>query len=312
MQSIQTTHLFSLKEIKPLEKLIPYRQFCLESVQQSLAQGREKRTRCPIDDCQLQPWGEIAGLEWGCCKKTESIFFLPLPAEVSWRELLKKVRGYQLSPNAFYSDIQLSRLENVYAPKKQWIENSLRLQGLRHPIAAVVDSAPSPWTQMLETSSLFSQIHFVDEAKWPGCDCALLFETLDRSFDPRRLLQQLVPNLKKGGLLFVTALVASGFDMKVLGSKSAYLYPPDRANCFSLKGLTQLLESSGLKLIEVSTPGVLDVEVVKAHIQQGWYSPASAFERQLLSSEPEVLNAFQQFLQQTQLSSFARIVAEKI
>jgi hypothetical protein len=90
-----------------------------------------------------------------------------------------------------------------------------------------------------------------------------------------------------------------------------YLYPPDRTNCFSLRGLETLLGSAGFAFLEVSTPGVLDVEIVQAHHQQLPAVRLSAFERQLLASDSETRNAFQSFLQQQCMSSFARIVARK-
>src|SRR5262249_47893754 len=113
------------------------------------------------------------------------------------------------------------------------------------------------------------------------------------------------------GLLFLTSLVSSGFDFTVLGLKNHYLYPPDRANCFSLDGLKKLVMQAGFKLIEVSTPGVLDVEIVQAHRKHAPDLPLSDFERGILDSDEETRMAFQTFLQQRGRSSFARIVGRK-
>lgn len=109
----------------------------------------------------------------------------------------------------------------------------------------------------------------------------------------------------------MTALVASGFDLAVLGLKSLYLYPPDRANCFTLRGLSMLLEQAGFHLLEVSTPGVLDVEIVTAHCARDPSVDLSPFERQLIESDQHTKDEFQAFLQQRGLSSFARMVMKK-
>lgn len=138
-----------------------------------------------------------------------------------------------------------------------------------------------------------------------------MLESLDRVGDPSALLRAVAGRLARGGLLFVTALVASGFDVAVLGLSNLYLYPPDRANCFSRRGLELLLERAGFGLLEVSTPGVLDVEIVKAHLGQGAWPSVGAFERQVLAADEETQTAFQAFLQQHGLSSFARVVARK-
>jgi hypothetical protein len=109
----------------------------------------------------------------------------------------------------------------------------------------------------------------------------------------------------------VTALVASGFDMALLGFENLYLCPPDRTNCFTLKGLAAFIENAGFQLIEVSTPGVLDVEIVEAHMKSNPGLNLSPFEREIMESEPEAKQQFQSFLQQAGLSSYARIVGRK-
>ena len=65
-----------------------------------------------------------------------------------------------------------------------------------------------------------------------------------------------------------------------------------------------------VSIVEISTPGVLDVEIVNAHrhLDDVTLSP---FETQLLDSDQETREAFQTFLQQNRMSSFARIVARR-
>jgi hypothetical protein len=140
---------------------------------------------------------------------------------------------------------------------------------------------------------------------------AVLLESLDHVNDPQKLIEAVHQRLAKDGLVFVTALVASGFDMTVLGFENLYLCPPDRTNIFTLGGLEKFLQRAGFNLVEVSTPGVLDVEIVQAHLAQAAKVSLSPFERQVMSSEADVKQAFQSFLQKGGLSSFARIVARK-
>jgi hypothetical protein len=72
-----------------------------------------------------------------------------------------------------------------------------------------------------------------------------------------------------------------------------------------------LLTQAGFELLEVSTPGVLDVEIVRAHVERDGDVLLSRFERELLGSDERTHRAFQTFLQQNGMSSFARIVAIK-
>lgn len=317
MQSIQTGHPFFLSSVKPLEGLLRYRDYCLAAMQKALSQGSRRRLLSPLDNEKLKPWGKIGTLDYLQCAKTGSLFLAELPEAQVWGALLKEVNDYR--NQGFHADIAKTRLENVYQPKRDWIKNTLRLQGVACHHLLELAVPPSPLTALLQEEREFKAVTVLDETSFllgkekanAFFDAIVLLESLDRAYDPLALLEQTAASLKKGGLIFVTALVSSGFDFTLLGADNAYLYPPDRTNCFSLIGLRQILTRAGFRLLEVSTPGVLDVEVVQAHLRHKIGLSLSRFEERLLSSDPETQSAFQGFLQRCNLSSFARLVGKK-
>ena len=319
MQSIQTGHPFVLSSVKPLEGLLRYRDYCLEATRKVLSRGSSRRVQSPINNEALEPWGQIGGLDYLQCPKTGSLFLAELPSAPLWGALLKETNDYRNSSKGFHADIVKTRLENVYQPKCDWIKNTLKLQGVKCQHLLELATLPNPFTALLKAESEFKAVTTLDETLFLSgketensfFDVAVLLESLDRVHDPLSLLRQTAASLKKGGLLFVTALAASGFDFTLLGKNNTYLYPPDRTNCFSLEGLKQMLARVGFGLVEVSTPGVLDVEVVQAHLRQKTGISLSPFEKRLLSAGPETHSAFQSFLQQCNLSSFVRVVGKK-
>ena len=321
MRSVQTDQNISLAAVKPLDGLNRYREHCLAVTAQALRQRTRRRTACPADGAVLEPAGDIGGLPYAACPKGGGFFLAQLPEPAVWAGVLREVSRYRHSPQAFHTGLAQSRAENVYAPKLEWIQETLRLQEVRHPAILEAMTAPSDFTELLERSGSFSRVVSVDETAYaseaapPAAErfqAAVLLESLDRVHHPAALLANIRRALSGGGLLFATALVASGFDIAVLGLRSRYLYPPDRTNCFSLEELVALVAGAGFALVEVSTPGVLDVEIVRAHVAQEPSLPLSAFERRLLASDQEAQAAFQAFLQQGRLSSFTRIAARAI
>jgi hypothetical protein len=324
MRVVQTQEQIPLSAVKPLDGLMRYRQHCLEATRRALREGAvNRRDRSPIGGFTLVPVGEVEGLLYGRCPQTGSLFLTTLPQPPVWARLLADVSAYRRTPEAFHVDLAQSRTDNVYAPKIEWIREALRLQGVHQPRLLEVTTAPSTFTPLLEDSGLCSEVVTTDETalaqglRGRGGDdpvqVAVLLESLDRVHDPAGLLRGVAGRLEEGGLLFVTSLVSSGFDLSVLGLKNLYLYPPDRTNCFSLEGLRRLVKRSSLfDLVEVSTPGVLDVQIIRAHLQRDPSLPLSAFERQLIEMNDEGLEALQAFLQQRRLSSFARIVARSV
>lgn len=317
MQSIQTSHLFGLSQVKPLDGILSYRAFCLEAVKKALKNPAVRRRCSPVDGEPLQSWGEVGGLEY-LCSAGGSFFLADLPSPEAWGRLLSEVSDARHSPKTFHANITESRLKNVFEPKLHWIQNAIRLQNLAKPTLLEVTTPPSDFTKLLKETRIFADVLSVNETDFltgkenaEESDAAVLLESLDRVSDPLALLQRVAGSLRKGGILFVTALVASGFDAALLGSRNAYLFPPDRANFFSLNDLKQMVSRAGFQLLEVSTPGVLDVEVAKSHWARDPNLPLSVFERSLLTADAETQQAFQNFLQQSNLSSFARMVGVK-
>jgi hypothetical protein len=328
MRSIATSQVVPLASVKPLDGLLRYRAYCLEATRRALQGERRRRERSPLGDGGVEPLGAVEGLAYVRCRETGSLLLETVAPAREWTRLLADVNRHRHSPGAFHAGLARSRSETVYAPKLAWIESTLRLQGVRRPRVLEVASAPSDFRPVLEGSSALGGVVTVDELALAGpgpegggeggrsngtgpVDAAVLLETLDRVDDPMALLRAVGRRLDDGGLLFVTALVASGFDIAVLGLRNLYLYPPDRTNCFTLRGLELLVRRAGFTPLEVSTPGVLDVEIVQAHLRHDPELPLSGFERRLLGADAETHAAFQAFLQQCGLSSFARIVAKK-
>lgn len=320
MRSIQTHQSVPLAAVKPLEPLLDYRRHCIAATHAALRGQVQRRARSPVGDTPLEPCGDVEGLPYARCPETGSLFVAQLPPAQAWAQLLADMNRYRHSPAAFHQGLSQSRADHVYTPKLEWVEETLRLQSVYQPRVLEVTTPPSDFTEVLRSSGDVAEILTADETQCirsrgdagaEPADVAVLLESLDRAHDPAALIQAVAARLVPGGLLFVTALVASGFDLAVLGLQNLYLYPPDRTNCFSLQGLTRLLERQGLTLLEVSTPGALDVEIVRAHLQRTPTLNVSSFERQIAMAASDTQAAFQAFLQERGLSSFARLVARK-
>ncbi len=71
-----------------------------------------------------------------------------------------------------------------------------------------------------------------------------------------------------------------------------------------------LLEKAGFKIVELSTPGELDVNIVENTITENPGIAISRFARQILRQPERVKKAFQAFLSSNQLSSHVRVVAQ--
>ena len=143
-----------------------------------------------------------------------------------------------------------------------------------------------------------------------GLGALSAFEQLEHMFSPLEYLRGCRAMLGERGMLFVTTRTVSGFDLQVLWDKASYIYVPEHLNLMSTEGLSRLLEGAGFEPHELSTPGQLDVELVRMSVEADPTIPLSRFVRQLIEhKDPMALVEFQGYLQKFRLSSHIRIAA---
>jgi len=139
--------------------------------------------------------------------------------------------------------------------------------------------------------------------------CVTAFELLEHIFEPVEFLRSVRSLLDPSGLLVLTTLTSTGFDIQVLWEHSKSVYPPHHLNLLSLSGMERLMERSGLKILEMSTPGHLDVDIVANALRENPEIHVPRVVLQILRGAPQTRQSFQEFLKNNRLSSHVQIVA---
>jgi len=155
-------------------------------------------------------------------------------------------------------------------------------------------------------------VHAVALADAPELHAISAFEKLEHQHAPQTFLESLRDRLAPGGLLFLTTRTSSGFDLQTLWDKAPYIFVPEHLNLLSIAGLEILVQRSGLELIELSTPGQLDVELVFQACAADPSIVLPRFLETLLAARgPLAHGDFQAFLQKHRLSSHVRLALRK-
>ena len=144
-------------------------------------------------------------------------------------------------------------------------------------------------------------------------DVVTAFETIERMFDPHVLFLDASRFCRQGGLLLFTTASCTGLEYQVLGKDAPNLNPINRMNLLSIEALTDHVERAGFEILELSTPGRLDVDIVKQVLEQKRDLKTDSFWRYIFESRGEkTWQGLQNFLQENRLSSHVRIAARKL
>ena len=152
----------------------------------------------------------------------------------------------------------------------------------------------------------------VEEAGSNGvtADLVTCFEVIEHVFDPQKFADALCRLVNTGGYCLVTGLGGDGFDIQVLGERSKSVFPPHHLNFLSVEGMVRLFKQAGFGQVQITTPGKLDVDIVKnAYMDENADIPL--FVKTLLKRGDEAASEFQSFLARHKMSSHVWILAQK-
>jgi hypothetical protein len=324
-------------DLKPSKLLDEYIRLSEKDVFSLLIKDK-KLESCACPGCALSESSnsfEKFGLTYHECSSCGTLYVSPRPVR-------KAINEYYLYSSArkFWRD-ELSRAteekrrQKIIKPRFDWVVDSTReyLPGAKHLVD--VNTVQYEYVQEMALAGLFEKKTLlnpyldlsrrklpagIEKAKNAGdelnlkakADAILLFEVIDRAFSVDDILGRARKLLNPGGLVFITAILASGFDLQILRESAENLYPPDRMNVFTVEGMKMLYERNGFECMEFSTPGILDVEIVRDMARRRPDIKMSKFMKYVLKSRgQDVRSAFQEFLQANLLSSYGRIIIRK-
>ncbi len=138
-------------------------------------------------------------------------------------------------------------------------------------------------------------------------DLAIAFNVIQREQNPKKFITDLGSKLRSGGIAVLAFRSGVGFDILALKENNKSIFPLDHLFLPSPQGIRHLFEANGFEVLEITTPGQLDAEIVKKTLEESDYSDP------LLNHifEQTPTDEVQSFIQKNNLSSHVRLVARK-
>lgn len=211
------------------------------------------------------------------CAQCAGIYVSPRPSKAQLDKFYAQAESVKFWRSRVLSETKTPRWEHQHAGRAQWVQETC--------LAYDTDSS-----NIIEA-----------------------FDVLDSCLDPQGFFQDCARKLSSGGFIFLTCTSSAGADIQVLWENNERICPPDHLNLFSPEGLELTFKRNGFELLELSTPGQLDVDILLNHIKN---DPAAAmppmWQYVLTRRGEDAHRGLQEFLQHYRLSSFMRVVARKI
>lgn len=239
-----------------------------------------------------RPAFERFGLSYKECERCGTVYLSPRPDARLLADQARDSAPARFWRERVVPETEDARREKILGPRADWVHD------------AIAEYAPAA-SRIVELSP------YGDGPEGPA-DVITAFETFDRAADLPALVRAAHRALVPGGLLFTTAPSISGFELQVLWDRARTVTPPDKINLLSIRGFKALF-ADGWEILELSTPGMFDVETVRRAVEA---DPAAAwprFVRTLVTETDEQQRIeFQEYLQRARLTSFARLLVRRL
>ena len=142
-------------------------------------------------------------------------------------------------------------------------------------------------------------------------DVLIAFELFEHLHTPKNFVRKIYNLLKPGGILIFTTLNGLGFDIQILWEKSKSISPPHHLNFFNPRSASKLLENNGFEILEASTPGKLDWDIIEGGMTSGEINPGRLWKSIAKYTSKSDKENLQSWISKSNMSSHMRIIAKK-
>lgn len=280
---------------------------------------------------------EKYGFTFERCTICQTVYMNPRATPEILDEFYSDSRLYAYWDKYIFPSSRAARMENIFKPRVEYINNLCNKENIPKDLIIEIGSASGmfceeamkskyfrrvlgiePSSDQAETSRSFglevieSSIENVNDLN-EIADVIVSFETIEHISSPSSFIKSARNILKKKGLMILTCPNYLGFDILCLGKNSDSL-DAEHINMFNPESISLLVENSGFSIIEISTPGKLDVDIVRnSYLSNDISFKENGFmEYMFKHADEDRMNNFQEFLSKNLLSSHMMIAAKKL
>lgn len=271
------------------------------------------------------------------CLGCETLYMSPRPTPAQMDDYYRHSENYRLWAEHIFPASEARRRDKLCRPMLATIVEACRRHGIHTGHLVELGPGFGTFAELAQGSGAFERVSVVERTPEMAESCRrrglevreaavedlpadgndpadvlVSFEVIEHVFDPAAFLATASRLLRRGGLLVMTCPNGQGFDTATLGAASVAV-DTEHVNLFNPASMATLLGRCGYEVLDLATPGRLDVELVREAVLEGRHTLGDQpFLRRVLIDEHERLGApFQQFLADHGLAGHLRVIARK-
>lgn len=329
---------FKEEDIRPDEMSREQQRF-IESDCKRLLSFKEKfvDVNCPACGSSRKEEAMLKnGLTYCNCLDCKTMYTNPRPTEEILKECYSLSEVYKYWNESIYPASEETRKEKIFIPRLNKIKEFCSKYNVGTNLLIEVGAGYGTFSEIATKDETFNRVIAIepspDSAK--SCesrgvevindtvervnlnenraDVVVSFEVIEHLFSPYDFVKNCMALLKPNGLLVISCPSIDGFDISTLGSISGAI-DHEHLNYFSPKSLGNMVERAGFQLLELITPGELDVDIVRKAIMNNLVTLKQNSFMKILFDEryEELKRPLQTFLKENKLSSHLWCIAKK-
>lgn len=242
---------------------------------------------CPACSEEGVPVFKKSGFGFSECPSCLTLFATPRPPQEAFSRFYRNSSSAKYWATTFYKETEAARKEKLWKPKARQIQE---LTAKFPAISEIVDvgggygafadefkAISTLDVTVIEPSPLLAEtcrkkgLTVIEKFLESVCHedlsdntkCFVSFELFEHLHNPSAFLLRLADLSNSGDLFIFTTLSGLGVDIQAFWENSQSISPPQHLNFFNPNSIRILLEKSSYEVLEVLTPGKLDLDIME-------------------------------------------------
>jgi 2-polyprenyl-3-methyl-5-hydroxy-6-metoxy-1,4-benzoquinol methylase len=327
---------FEERDIRP-EKLIKKAEFFFNLDAKNLYSKKSLfvQVNCPACNCKKKTFFFKKNFfSYYICSNCKTYFMNPRPNVKTLNNFYQNSKLYEFWNNYIFPATEKIRRKKIFEPRaKKIIEICKKLKVGRKKLIDI-GSGFGSFCIAIKNSNFFNNVVALEPSESGAKKSAekniktlntsierankndlkntsvfTLFEVIEHMYSPYNFLNKVKKFTNKNTLVVFTCPNGMGFDISFLGKKSQSI-DHEHLNYFNPTSIHCLAKRTGFRVVEVLTPGVLDVDILKNKYELKKLKFQNNFFLQVFADSKKIKN-LQNFLIKNKLSSNMWVILVK-